>query len=42
MNWLEYESENATLDEIQQYCEKIFKRYGIRVQSMSNDEIRGI
>lgn len=42
MNWLEYESEEAPLDEIQIRCDDIFKRYGIRVQSMSNEEIRGI
>jgi hypothetical protein len=42
MNWLEYDSEEASLVEVQTRCDDLFKRYGIRVQSMSKDELRSI
>jgi hypothetical protein len=42
MNWLEYESEEASLEVIQQHCDNLFKRYGIRVHSMSTEEMQSL
>lgn len=42
MNWLEFESEEASLEDIQQHCDNLFKRYGIRVQSLSDDEVHNL
>jgi molecular chaperone DnaK (HSP70) len=41
MNWLEYESETASLEEVQKHCDELFKRYGYRVHTLSDEELRG-
>jgi heat shock 70kDa protein 1/2/6/8 len=41
MNWLEYDSETASLEEVQKHCDDLFKRYGYRVHTLSDEELRG-
>lgn len=41
LEWLEYDSETASLEEVQQHCDNLFTRFGIRVEVTSED-VRGI
>lgn len=42
MDWLEYDSEEASYEALQVKCDDLFKRFGIRVQTLTTDEIRNI
>jgi L1 cell adhesion molecule like protein len=39
LEWVEYESETATLADIQNHCDKLFSRFNVRVEPMKTEDI---
>jgi L1 cell adhesion molecule like protein len=42
LEWVEYESENATIGEIQSKCDKMTNRFGINIETRAEKEVRSM
>jgi hypothetical protein len=38
LDWLEYDSDTADINQIQKKCDELFNRYGLRVDPINMDQ----